>query len=114
MLARVLFFVLLSITTFLFLWQFPSTGAQSIPHLDKLVHFVIFFVLALTFHRAFALSAKLSLLFLACYGLMIEVAQSYAPGRGADVYDWLADASGVIAYFAWHHLREKYLRKKSR
>lgn len=113
MLARVLFFVVLSIATFLFLWQFPSTGAQGIPHLDKLVHFGIFFVLALTFHRAFALSAKLSLLFLACYGLLIEVAQSYAPGRGADVYDWLADASGVIAYFIWHYLREKYLRKKS-
>ncbi|MCK7459502.1 VanZ family protein [Idiomarina aminovorans] len=107
MLARVIFFVLLSIATFLFLWQFPGSGAPGIPYLDKLVHFVIFFVLALTFHRAFALSAKLSLLFLACYGLLIEVAQAYAPGRGADVYDWLADASGVIAYFIWHHLRKK-------
>ncbi|AAV82964.1 VanZ family protein [Idiomarina loihiensis] len=110
MLARALFFVVLSTATFLFLWQFPSTGAQSIPHLDKLVHFGIFFVLALTFHRAFALSAKLSLLILVCYGFLIEIAQSYAPGRSADVYDWLADASGVVAYFILHHL----LSKKSR
>lgn len=107
MLARALFFVALSIATFLFLWQFPSTGAHSIPHLDKLVHVGIFFVLALTFHRAFSLSAKLSLLILACYGLLIEIAQSYAPGRSGDVYDWLADACGVIAYFIWHHLRKK-------
>ena len=107
MLARLLFFLLLSIATVLFLWQFPNTGAQSIPYLDKLVHFGIFFVLAMTFHRAFALSAKLSLLFLACYGLAIEIAQSYAPGRGADVYDWVADAFGVIAYFALHHIRKK-------
>lgn len=110
MLARALFFVVLSTATFLFLWQFPSTGAQSIPHLDKLVHFGIFFVLALTFHRAFALSVKLSLLILVCYGFLIEIAQSYAPGRSADVYDWLADASGVVAYFILHHL----LSKKSR
>jgi VanZ family protein len=107
MLARALFFVVLSTATFLFLWQFPSTGAQSIPHLDKLVHFGIFFVLALTFHRAFALSAKLSLLILVCYGFLIEIAQSYAPGRSADVYDWLADASGVVAYFILHHLLSK-------
>lgn len=107
MLARAVFFIVLSITTFLFLWQFPATGAQSVPYLDKLVHFVIFFVLALTFHRAFALSAGLSLLFLVCYGLLIEIAQTYAPGRGADVYDWIADASGVIAYFTWHHIRKK-------
>ena len=73
MLARVLFFILLTVTTVLFLWQFPTTGAQSIPYLDKAVHFGIFFVLAMTFHKAFALSARLSLLFLACYGLGILV-----------------------------------------
>jgi len=110
MLARVLFFIVLSTATFLFLWQFPSTGAQRIPHLDKLVHFGIFFVLAFTFHRAFLLSAKFSLLILACYGLLIELAQAYSPGRSADVYDWLADASGVVVYFILHHL----IRKKSR
>lgn len=107
MLARVVFFLLLSVTTFLFLWQFPATGAKSLPYLDKLVHFTIFFVLAITFHKAFKLSAKVSLLFLACYGLLIEVAQFYAPGRGADFYDWLADGAGVIAYFACDHLRKK-------
>jgi VanZ family protein len=107
MLARVLFFILLTVTTVLFLWQFPTTGAQSIPYLDKAVHFGIFFVLAMTFHKAFALSARLSLLFLACYGLAIEVAQSYAPGRGADVYDWIADGCGVIAYFGLHHVLKK-------
>jgi len=39
--------------------------------------------------------------------LAIEVAQSYAPGRGADVYDWIADACGVIAYFGLHHVLKK-------
>lgn len=113
MLARALFCLLLTGVTVLFLWQFPATGAQSIPYVDKAVHFGIFFVLAMTFHKAFALSAKLSLLFLACYGLAIEVAQAYAPGRGADIYDWIADACGVVAYFALAHLRAQS-QKKSR
>lgn len=97
--ARWVFAILLVSATVAFFWQFPPSQQPGLPYADKLVHFGIFFVLSATLHKAFALPGRWSFLLLACYGLLIEVVQSYLPGRGSDIYDWLADSLGVLAYF---------------
>ena len=106
--ARIAFIALLIGATIAFFWQVPSTGASRIPYIDKYVHFGVFFLLSFTLHQAFSLSARASFLWLGLYGLFIEVAQSYIPGRGSDVYDWLADSAGVLGYFAIVFLVQRY------
>ena len=97
--ARIAFVCLLIAVTAAFTMQVPNSGASDIPYMDKYVHFGIFFLLSFTLHRAFAFSGRISFIVLGLYGLLIEIAQNYVPGRGSDVYDWLADSAGVITYF---------------
>src|SRR5690606_15701243 len=96
-----------------FLWQFNSSAASTIPNLDKLVHFGAFFVLAWTFHRAFPLPFAWGMLVLGSYGVAIEYIQSTLPYRSAEWEDLLADALGVVAYYACHYGWQR-LRKGKR
>lgn len=99
LLARIAFIALLIAATAVFFIQVPSTAPRSIPFVDKYIHFGVFFLLSLTLHQAFAISGRLSFVLLGIYGLLIEMGQSYVPGRGSDVYDWIADSLGVLTYF---------------
>ncbi|MGM0480711.1 MAG: VanZ family protein [Pseudomonadota bacterium] len=110
--ARIAFIVLLIAATGAFFWQSPPSQANQIPHLDKFVHFAVFFLLSFTLHQAFTLSGRLAFFLLALYGLFIEVAQHYIPGRGSDVYDWIADSVGVLAYFVLIFLYQKLTKKR--
>ncbi|MGM0525154.1 MAG: VanZ family protein [Pseudomonadota bacterium] len=110
--ARIVFVSLLIAVTLAFVWQVPASKASSIPYADKWVHFAIFFLLSLTLHKAFALNGRVSFLLLGMYGLLIEVVQNYIPGRGSDLYDWIADSLGVLAYFGLVYLLQQ--RKKKR
>ncbi|WP_404403088.1 VanZ family protein [Idiomarina seosinensis] len=110
--ARIAFVVLLIAATGAFFWQSPPSQANQIPHLDKLVHFTVFFLLSLTLHRAFTLKARFAFVLLALYGLLIEIAQHYIPGRGSDVYDWIADSAGVLAYFVLTSFYQKLIKKR--
>jgi VanZ family protein len=71
---------------------------------DKSLHALAYAGLAFLCSRAIAeegLGWRMTLL-LACvvatvYGASDEWHQSYVPGRGADLYDWFADAAGAAA-----------------
>lgn len=105
--AKLVFVCLLIAATVAFFVQVPSSGASTLPHIDKLVHFAVFFLLSLTLNKAFSLSVSTSFILLVLYGLLIEVGQHYVPGRGSDLYDWLADSAGVLTYFLWVYVRNK-------
>lgn len=86
--------------------QIESEGNRRklIPHLDKVVHFTMFAVLAFLMYRA--LSSKtlqqgrnMLLIFFVCmaYGAAMEYVQAaYFVGRDGDPLDWFADLTGTI------------------
>ncbi len=67
-----------------------------IPYLDKVVHLFLFGVLAFFCFRSVA--GRFSLTFFLCllYALSDEFHQSFIPGRFPDIYDLLADTSGIF------------------
>lgn len=81
----------------------------SIPGLDKLVHFLIFGILMFLMLYDFRKIQKpkaaclnlVSASFIFCigYGILIEVAQHYIPGRSFSVQDIMADSAGIVAAY---------------
>jgi VanZ family protein len=102
----------------LIFWQ--SSGplpveAPSLPGLDKVVHAVLYALLAFLAARAFAtlpaLKSPRVLVWAAAgfailYGLSDEVHQAFVPGRSADIWDLAADAAGAVVgavVYRWRH-----------
>ncbi len=73
-----------------------------IPHIDKLAHFGMFFVTgfisAYTFGFLSRLAQRLAagLAFGVVLALGTEIGQSFLPYRTADIFDLLADITGVV------------------
>ncbi|MBN1927992.1 MAG: VanZ family protein [Chlorobiaceae bacterium] len=67
---------------------------------DKLLHAFAFYVLAFLADRGYPASRHLprKLLFLAFFGIFIELVQVYLPWRSAEVMDFIADCIGVAVY----------------
>jgi len=106
--ARIIFLLVLVGLSAAFLMQLSSNSLPRFQHLDKVVHCGAFFVLALTFHRAFPLPFWLALMILIGYGLAIEYIQGLLPYRSASWGDLLADAAGAASYYAligWRYRR---------
>jgi hypothetical protein len=78
------------------------------PGVDKVVHLVLFAVLALTGRWA-GVRARLLVALLLAYALVSEVVQGLSPlERSASVADWAADAVGVLAGAAcWAYLERR-------
>ena len=92
---------------------FLSSGPRDIPApevvgIDKVLHFGAYGVLGFLLARgrlSFALTALIGIL----YGASDEVHQMFVPGRSPSVFDWIADAAGVLAgvylYTRWRARR---------
>ncbi|MDX1705613.1 VanZ family protein [Pseudidiomarina sp.] len=108
--ARLLFLLVLIGLSAIFLMRFSSGDLPRFEHADKVVHFGAFFILALTFHRAFPIPFWVALIILTAYGLAIEYVQNLLPYRQASMGDLLADAAGAAAYYLlvwWRYQRRK-------
>lgn len=102
----------------------PEEQAFEIPHLDKLIHAIMFGGMAgaLAFdyqrsHRANILGHRAMLaccVIAAAFGLVIEFAQeAMGLGRSGDEYDFVADCVGTLAaYFAAPPAIRAVLRKR--
>jgi VanZ family protein len=87
--------------------EIPDTPFLNIPHFDKIVHFFLFGILAFLLMQEFLekkirngksrVSIALSFLIPLIYSALIEFFQIYIPGRGADLYDLLANFAGIIS-----------------
>jgi len=80
---------------------------------DKFQHVGAFFILSLLLNRASDTfnhrSRNIIALFL--FGILVEVAQSFMPHRGADIFDALADLAGIVLFqllFSLYLYRKKY------
>ena len=105
-LYSILLFLWILFWTFLFLIPakyFPSGSGQflSIPHFDKIIHSFIFFVIGgLLYLKEKDLYKGFfqSTIFTMIYGATIESLQRVV-GRGADIYDYIADIVGVVLIY---------------
>lgn len=84
----------------LVLWASLRTGGgpQPIEHFDKVMHFAfygLFTVIAAGCTTQKKTFIKLSL-FIACYGALMEVFQSFVPSRFMSVADIVANTSGIL------------------
>ncbi len=91
---------LISIVAFTFLFAKEVKGAANLfPHVDKVAHFGIFFLLAIIMDKAFKLPLYSQILLLAGYGAAIEIMQDTLPYRQASLGDFIADFLGATSYF---------------
>ncbi len=95
----------------------------NIPHVDKVVHFGMFFILALLVCNELEYQTRLSLrkiyITAVCiafvYGGIIELLQQYCFNRSGDVADLLADVVGAIAgCLIYTQLKRCYRKLKAR
>ncbi|WP_372760366.1 VanZ family protein [Pseudoalteromonas sp.] len=91
---------LLSIVAFTFLFAKEIKGVGNLfPHVDKVAHFGVFFILAMIMDKAFKLPLYVQILLLAGYGAAIEIMQHTLPYRHASLADFIADFAGAASYF---------------
>ncbi len=75
---------------------------------DKAQHAGGFAVLTLLCLPAFAASRLRVFMWLAIYGVLIEVAQQVSGWRTGDPMDWMADVAGVLAGLVLHWTAAKF------
>lgn len=94
--SHYLFWGLICITTALLLMEQSGT-AIGFPHIDKVVHVIIFFTLTAVGYLAYPAAGSKLYFGLMIYGIITEVLQGVLTiTRYASVYDWLADTLGIF------------------
>lgn len=85
-------------TVFVAFVSLRPMNSGSIGHWDKLGHFTLYGVFAVLGYKLFKHSRHYYALCMGIviYGGLMEVAQSFMPGRMMSVYDFIANAVGVI------------------
>jgi VanZ family protein len=102
------FYALLAMAIIFFLSSIPVRAPGKLPHLDKAVHALMYFGLAMAYFnvatrggmRTTARACWAAFLLAVAYGISDEWHQSYVAGRSADWQDLLADALGAAAAVA--------------
>jgi VanZ family protein len=96
---QAIFLVSIVAFTFLFAKEVKGSVVNLFPHVDKVAHFGIFFILAIIMDRAFKIPLYVQILLLAGYGASIEIMQDTLPYRQASLGDFFADFAGAASYF---------------
>ncbi len=79
----------------------PTEGGASVPYIDKLLHFSAFLILTLFMDLSIKNPLhfnKIAIIFLILYAFLIELVQYFLPYRSAEVFDFISDLLGVLAY----------------
>ena len=79
----------------------PSETEGSIANLDKLMHFLAFFISSLLLDlsiKSNLIANKVFLSFLVTYAGLIEIIQYFLPYRSADILDFIFDLLGILVY----------------
>ena len=77
----------------------PDLGPQRFPGCDKVVHFIEYLILGATLRYWSADGRWFFLVGGIGFGALDEIHQSIVPTRDASLWDFLADASGMIVGF---------------
>jgi VanZ family protein len=96
---QAVFLISIVVFTLLFAKEIKGGVTNLFPHVDKVAHFGIFFILAIIMDKAFKLPLYTQVLLLAGYGAAIEIMQDALPYRQASLGDFIADFAGAATYF---------------
>jgi VanZ family protein len=101
-----------------------QVAQPGIPHIDKVVHFCVYALLATMIVRTGVGGRRaplVALLLASLYGVSDEVHQRFVPGRSMEFADWVADTLGaavaiwMYARWTWYRVRlEAPVRRKRR
>jgi len=97
-----LFLALITVTFFAAIEAHPPKN--KIPHLDKFIHFFVFFVLSWIVDSAIKEPLYKNRTLIAClflYSIGIEIMQFFIPYRHAEFYDVIANLIGMLVYLAF-------------
>jgi VanZ family protein len=85
----------------IFLSLIPGPGVGGAQYLDKIAHAALYGVMGCLAYVAFDTFWKRIVIFISIFllGISLELFQIYVPGRGASVYDVLANTSGLTLSF---------------
>ncbi|HEX6334600.1 MAG TPA: VanZ family protein [Flavisolibacter sp.] len=94
---------LMSILFILPATAFPKENFLDRIYFDKWVHIGLFAVLVFLWNNVFPGHTWLIIIAAGIYGLLVEWVQgTWVPNRSFDIYDWTADAAGIIlGLFVW-------------
>lgn len=93
-----LFWALICMTTALLLME-HSGPAIGFPHMDKLIHVILFASLAAVGYLAYPEAGSKLYFGLMIYGIVTEVLQGVLTAtRYASIYDWMADILGLLLW----------------
>jgi len=83
---------------FIFIFQIlPIRSSSQIIGLDKIIHFIFYFVLMFLFSvNNFSLKRAFFYSFL--YGILMEIVQIPVPTRSCSFYDLLANLGGILTF----------------
>lgn len=91
--------LVISLLVFSYLF-FSKQNLPDIPNSDKYGHIIVFFCLSVLMYKCFKLSRIAQMIILIGYGIAVECVQHYIPYRSGGLDDVLADALGVILFYA--------------
>jgi len=102
-LYRIIFIFFAALIFFLAVVEIKQDGPD-IPYLDKLLHFLAFFVLMTFLDLSTTRPLEVHLGLILCiflFALGIEIIQYNLPYRSAELFDLLADLLGMVVYFVF-------------
>ncbi|KMT66466.1 VanZ family protein [Catenovulum maritimum] len=86
-------------TSFLFFKPINIEGTQLFPHFDKLAHCLVFLSLSFLVELCINNNHKQKIVYLACYGALVEIIQGSFFNREMSFLDWLADILGIVIFY---------------
>jgi VanZ family protein len=101
-LYRSIFIILVLLISYLAF--IPSQGGSDIPYLDKVFHFLAFFILMTFLDLSTTRPLEVHFDLISClflFALGIEIVQYNLPYRSAELFDLLADLLGMVVYFVF-------------
>ena len=88
------FYILFLISLYLFFAPFEDDGPKIFPHLDKIMHFSIFFLMTILL-IAGRLKKNYAVIFCILYSLFIEIIQTFLNYRTGSIFDFVSDILGM-------------------
>ena len=88
------FYILFLISLYLFFAPFEDDVPEIFPHLDKIFHFSIFFLMTV-FLIVGKLKRNYALIFCISYALFTEILQTFLNYRTGSIFDFVSDILGI-------------------
>ena len=88
------FYILFLISLYLFFAPFEDDGPEIFPHLDKLAHFFIFFLMTI-FLLVGRSKRSYALIFCIFYALFTEIVQTFLNYITVIIFDFVSDILGI-------------------